>query len=203
MFKPIHLLSFLVLLSAVLILSGCGGTKFQRGSDDPTLDEKAMSRKLDLKDVDLALDKLMKKFESHPFMGRVKQSVAAGGERPGISVDIILNETDQRIDTNVLLESFRTKIIGFGIYKVVSYDNTMKFKNLLKEQNSDWYNGATVPNAGNLCGFRYIIGGKLLGGTERTSDEARTQYRLVLMALDIETGVIEWQETTDITKFQS
>lgn len=190
--------SIAILMIAVLCLMACGTTT-KRGSDDPSVVNKAMSRKLDLVDVDQALDKLMTEFQESAYMKEIK----AGSARPGMAVDIIVNETDQAsISTDRLLQSFETKIVNMGAFKVVAKENLNKFKDLLKEQNSDWYDGATVPNAGNMFGFRYIIGGKLFGETERGSDEARTQYRLVLRAMDVETGVIEWQGNADVTKYQ-
>jgi uncharacterized protein (TIGR02722 family) len=188
-----------VLAVAAMVFAGCaGGVK--RGSDDPSLDDKAMSRKLDLKDVDLALGELMAEFDDSGFYKIIQRE----GGRPGIAVDMIVNETDQHgINTTRLLQSFETKIVNLGIFAVVSKENLAKFKQALAEQNSDWYNGATVPNAGNLYGFKYIIGGKLFGETERLSGEARTQYRLVLRAMNVETGIIEWQGNADVTKFQS
>jgi uncharacterized protein (TIGR02722 family) len=187
-----------ILTVAVLCLVACGTTT-KRGSDDPSVVNKAMSRKLDLVDVDDTLAKLMTEFEQSAFLKEVK----ADSARPGMAVDIIVNETDQAsISTDRLLQSFETKVVNMGAFKVVSKENLNKFKDLLKEQNSDWYDGATVPNAGNMFGFKYIIGGKLFGETERGSDEARTQYRLVLRAMDVETGVIEWQGNADVTKYQ-
>ena len=187
-----------ILILVIALCAGCqGGIK--RGSDDPSVNEKAMSRKLDLKDVDLALGNLMKEFQSSAFVGEVKRD----GTRPGIAVDMIVNETDQHgISMDRLLQTFETQVVNLGAFKVVSYENTERFKKQLLEQNSDWYNGATVPNAGNLFGFYYIIGGKLFGETEKYKDEARTQYRMVLRAMNVETGVIEWQGQADVTKFQ-
>jgi len=182
-----------------LLLAGCaGGVK--RGSDDPSLDDLAMSRKLDLKDVDLSLGKLMTEFQNSGFI----QYVRRDNVRPGIAVDEIVNETDQHgINTGRLLQTFETQVVNLGAFSVVSKENLAKFKQALTEQQSDWYNGATVPNAGNLYGFKYIIGGKLFGETEKLDGEARTQYRLVLRAMNVETGVIEWQGNADVTKFQN
>ena len=189
---------FLALTSVLLVLFVSCSSGVKRGSDDPSVNEKAMSRRLDLKDVDHALGTLMKEFEQSPFLGEVKRK----GDRPTIAVDMIVNETDQHISTERLLQSFETLVVNLGSFKVVSHENVDKFKKYMLEQNSEWYNGATVPNAGNLFGFRYIIGGKIFGETERLSGEARTQYRLVLRAMNLETGVIEWQGQADITKFQ-
>ncbi|MBU0755593.1 MAG: penicillin-binding protein activator LpoB [Planctomycetes bacterium] len=199
MFVQKNRCSLFVLFALVCLFAGCGTTT-KRGSDDASLNDLALSRKLDLKDVDIALAKLMKEFEASRFVGDAKKS----GERPGLAVDIIVNETDQHgINTDRLLESFNTKIVNMGTFSVVSMANLEKFKKLLLEQNTDWYDGATVPNAGNLYGFRFIIGGKLFGETEYGSGEARTQYRLVLKAMNVENGVIEWQSTADVTKYQS
>lgn len=198
MFIHKHHCSLFLLLTLALLLAGCG-TTVKRGSDDASLNDLALSRKLDLKDVDIALGKLMKNFEASRFVKDAQQS----GGRPGLAVDMIVNETDQHgISTDRLLESFNTKIINMGTFSVVSMANLEKFKKLLLEQNSDWYDGATVPNAGNLYGFKFIIGGKLFGETEYGSGEARTQYRLVLKAMNVENGVIEWQATEDVTKYQ-
>lgn len=194
-----HCIPLVTLLILVIFAAGCGST-VKRGSDDASLDDLALSRKLDLKDVDLALNKLMKEFKGSPFMAEVKK----GGDRPGIAVDIIVNETDQHgISTSRLLESFETQIVNMGTFKVVSKENLAKFKKILLEQQTDWYDGATVPEAGKRFGFQIIIGGKLFGETERGDGEARTQYRLILRAMNVETGVIEWQGQTDVTKHQS
>lgn len=190
-------LTLIALLVLAFLAVGCGST-VKRGSDDASLNDVALSRKLDLKDVDIAIDKLMGEFMNSGFLGAVKR----GGTRPGIAIDVIVNETDQHLSTDRLLESFNTKIVNMGHFTVVSMNNLNKFKDMLKEQGTDWFDGATVPNAGNLCGFRYIIGGKLFGETERGDGDARTQYRLILKAMDVERGVIEWQGSADVTKYQ-
>ncbi len=188
----------LLLIRICGLLAGGCASGVKRGSDDPSVVDKAMSRKLDLKDVDQALGKLMAEFESKGFVAEVKRD----GNRPGIAVDIITNETDQHISTERLLQSFETEVVNMGCFKVVSHQNTEKFKKYMIEQNSDWYDGATVPNAGNLFGFHYIIGGKIFGETEKLDGDARTQYRLILKAMNLQTGVIEWQGQADITKYQ-
>ncbi|MFH2002334.1 MAG: hypothetical protein ABIK28_21865 [Planctomycetota bacterium] len=185
-----------LLIVLIIGVSACSGVR--RGSDDASLDEMAMSRKLDLKDVDLTLKKMMDEFRNSGFLQRVQQS----GARPGLALDLILNETDQHISTDRLLESFQGMIVDIGAFKVVSPESVAKLKATMLEQNTDWYNGGTVSNAGSLFGFRYIIGGKLFGETERLSGDARTQYRLVLKCVDVETSEILWQKTADVTKYQ-
>ena len=190
-------ISALLVLGLGLTTSGCR-TGITRGSDDPRVNDVAMSRKLDLKDVDIALHTMLENLDQ-TWAAKVR----ATGEEPGLAVMEIRNETDQYgLDTTNLRESFEEQILNMGAFAIVAADAVNKLKSSMMEQNTDWYAGGTVPEAGNLLGFRYIIGGVLKGETERTAGAARTQYRLYLKAVDIETGRLLWKKSADITKAQ-
>lgn len=193
-------LGLALLLTPVALAPSCGGTRVVRGSDDASVDERAISRRLDLKDVDLALQELMTHFEGSPFV----EDMRGAEERPGLAVMEILNETDQYgIDTTNLRETFEELVLETGCFALVSATEVDRLKRYMSDQASDWYAGGTVPDAGNLFGFRYVIGGTLKGETERGGGAARTQYRLHLKAVDVESGRLLWKKSADITKYQS
>ena len=149
-----------------------------------------------LSDVDAAVEQLMDRLESSSLLTEVR----ASGTRPGIAIDLITNETDQRVSTERILQTFETRVVNMRTFEVVSYQNAERFKKALAEQQLDWFDQQTVPEAGKLFGFRYIIGGKLFGETERTGRSSRTEYRLILKVMDVERGVIEWSGDFDIYK---
>ena len=162
-----------------------------------------MSGTLDLEDVDRALDELMKNFVASSFVDKIKANESeAAMERPALAVDKIVNETNKHnINPERLLLSFETRLMNLNMFNVVeSQKGRAKIKSLLKEQDTFDYNEDTIPEAGNLLGFKYVIGGKLFGHTERTGSEIRHQYRLILTVVDIETGLKEWQDDVDVTK---
>ncbi|MFT4543325.1 MAG: PBP1b-binding outer membrane lipoprotein LpoB [Planctomycetota bacterium] len=154
------------------------------------------SYRINLADVDDAVEKLMDEFETSAFLKEVR----ATDTRPGIAVDLLTNETDQRVNTDRILQTFESRVLDLRAFEVVSYENAARFKQALADQAMDWFDAASIPEAGNLYGFRYIIGGKLFGETERQGRSSTTEYRLVLKVLDVERGVVEWSETFDIRK---
>ncbi|MFT5286930.1 MAG: PBP1b-binding outer membrane lipoprotein LpoB [Planctomycetota bacterium] len=191
-------ISALLVLGLGVTTAGCGST-ITRGSDDARVNDAALSRKLDLKDVDISLRTMLANLDES-----WAQRIRATGERPGLAIMEINNETDQYgLDTTNLRESFQEQILNMGTFKIIAAAGVDKLKSSMMEQHTDWYNGGTVPQAGNLLGFNYIIGGVLKGETERMSGTARTQYRLYLKAVNIETGEILWIKSADITKSQS
>ena len=200
--KPNLAVSVLMPLVLCTSLASCqllGPKKVVRGTDDSTVDDVALSRKLDLKDVDIALQKLLKQLDESTWAAKIR----ASGEEPGLAVMPIRNETDiYGLDTTNLRETFEELVLDMGCFSIVAAGEVDKFKGYMTEQQSDWYNGATIPEAGNLFGFTYVIGGLLKGETERNRSAARTQYRLYLQAIDISTGVKKWKKAASVTKFQ-
>ena len=74
-----------------------------------------------LADVDAAVDKLMDKLEGSELLTEIR----ATGTRPGIAVDLLTNETDQRVSTERILQSFETRVVNMRTFEVVSYKKTL------------------------------------------------------------------------------
>ena len=81
-------MSRLACLTLALSVSvACGGPSYQRGTDDPSLDEAAMSTGLDRADLEHAMDKWLAAFNASGFVSHLPS-----GPRT-ISVLDISNET--------------------------------------------------------------------------------------------------------------
>ena len=53
---------------------------------------------------------------------------------------------------------------------------------------------------GKRLGAKYFLTGKVYDSAERVEDERRVQYFLFMKVVEIENGVIRWQNEANLTK---
>lgn len=185
-------------LVALLLLSlvcACGPT-FERASDDPSIDEPAMSTKLDRADLELALQQWYEEFDASAFVG------ADDGSLRTISVLEVENRTSEHISSGLaaLIQSVETRLVNSGDFAVVGNDELVKEAIAQQHQDNDLIDPATMAAVGKRLGVQYFVSGLVGDTTEKTDDTRRVQYYLFLKVTEVETLRIVFQSQIDITK---
>lgn len=182
-----------------LVLLACGGDPaFVRGDEHPELDEYAMSTGLDKRD----LEKLFKANSKSLLESGVVKRWAKAEKPPTLAIFPVTNETSEHIDSQLqaLLSKFETDLINSGNATVISYERQRGLVEELKKQQSAAFNPAEAAKLGRQLGAKFFVTGKVYDSAEKSGDERRVQYFLFMQVVEIETGVIRWQNEANLTK---
>ncbi len=184
-----------------LLAAACGGPAFVRDTDNPEVDEYAMSTGLDKKD----LERLFKENEKSLLEGaamRRWRDLSKDGKEATVAVFPVINETSEHIDSQLdaLLSKFETNLVNSGTVTVISYERQRALVDEIAKQQSAAFDPDQVARLGKQIGAQYFLTGKVHDSAERTGEERRTQYFLFMQVIDVETGAIRWQNEANLTK---
>jgi len=185
------------LLIVVLALAACGPT-YVRGSEEPKLDEYAMSTGLDKKDLEKLLDENMKSLTASAVVAEWKTQ----SPPPIVAIFPINNETSEHIsnELDALLSDIETRMVNGGIAQVVSREKQDQLIQEVRKQQGGAFDQGQAASYGRQLGAKFFVTGKVYSTSERTEDEKRVQYYLFMQVIDVETGLVRWQNKAAITK---
>lgn len=170
------------------------------GTENPNLDQGAMSTTLDRVDINYLVDENLKSMFASPWWSRDVQGGV--GEVPIVAIWPIKNDTTMHLDDqmNTLLAQIETQMVNSGAVNVVSRERQAEMVREAQLQNSDIYDPATAARLGAQIGAKYYITGKLMSNEERFDGERRVQYSLFLQVLEVETSFVKFQHTSERSK---
>jgi len=188
---------FINLLVVVMLvfLVGCGpeAKRGGPGTDNPDMDEAAMSLKLDRADLDYMVRLNIRALEESRFwIGEV----SLVEPQPLMSIWPIMNSTSQHIDDQLdeLLSSIETFLVNSGRVGVVSRERQFELIDELQIRQSEFFDPATAGRIGKMLGAKYFMTGKISSVDERLKDTKRAQYSLFMQVIEVETGLIKFQK---------
>ena len=191
----------LVLIAALVTLAGCGpkAVRGGAGTDNPQLDELALSVKLDRADIEYLVSQNIKALSSSALWNN---TIERADTPPVVAIWSIQNATSQHIEDqmNALLSSIETYLVNSGDVRVVSRERQQKLVNELRLRQSDIYDPQTVGKFGRQLGAQYFVTGKISSVEERLQKTRRVQYSLMLQVLEVETGLIIFQNEASRSK---
>lgn len=189
------MLRFLLASLVIITVIGCDPT-FQRGTDDSSIDQAAMSTRLDRVDLEKALDDWYGQFGSSKFLDQ------SGDGSKTLAVLRIDNDTSEHISSalTTLISSVETRIVNDGDFRVVTNDQIAKNAIAAEMQRIDEVDQSTMADLGMQLGVQYFISGRVGDSAEKTADARRVQYFLFLRVTEVQTGRVMFQSQIDITK---
>ncbi len=184
----------LTLIMVAGILTGCG-TRAVRGgpgTDNPQLDKPAMSVILDRADIEYLVSENTKALKSSALWNK---TIMRALTPPTVAIWPIQNATSQHIDDQLaaILSSIETFFVNSVEVRMVSRENQAELVQELKLRQPDIYDPATIGKLGRQLGAQYFVTGKVSSVEERLRRTRRVQYSLVLQVLEVETGLIVFQ----------
>ena len=186
---------------ALAFIAGCSTTVVRggEGTDNPDLDRAAMSVQLDREDINYLVADYLEKLEASRFW---QSEVRVAGTRPLVAIWPIQNATSQHIDDQLLtlLSSIETALVNTGDVRVVDRSTQDALVRELQIQQTAAYDPATARTLGKQLGVQYFFTGKITSIDERLDKTRRIQYSLFLQVLEIETGLIEFQNEVTRSK---
>jgi PBP1b-binding outer membrane lipoprotein LpoB len=188
---------------AALVAAGSGcGPKAVRGgpgTKNRALDEPAMSIGLDRDDLEYLASTNVDAFRKSALW---KETVETAPMPPLVSLWPIQNATTQHIDDQIaaLLSSVETYLVNSRQVGVVSRERQQELVRELHLRQSDIYDPQTAGKLGRQLGARYFVTGKITCVDERLKKTHRVQYSLILQVIEVETGLIRFQNEATRSK---
>jgi len=186
---------------ALAFIAGCSTTVVRggEGTDNPDLDRAAMSVQLDREDINYLVADYLEKLEASRFW---QSEIRVAGSRPLVAIWPIQNATSEHIDDQLLtlLSSIETALVNTGDVQVVDRSTQDALVRELQIQQTAAYDPATARTLGKQLGVQYFFTGKITSIDERLKKTRRIQYSLFLQVLEIETGLIEFQNEVTRSK---
>ncbi|HVM95342.1 MAG TPA: CsgG/HfaB family protein [Candidatus Acidoferrales bacterium] len=180
--------------------AGCAAraTRGGEGTSNPDLDRAAMSTTLDRDDITYLVDDYLKKLETSAFWQRVKDAP----KPPVVAIWPIQNSTTQHLDDQMLtlLSSIETSLINTGRLRVVDRSSQESLAREIGVQHGAAYDPSTAQRMGRQLGAQYFFTGKITSVDERLNKTRRVQYTLFLQVIEIETGLIQFQNEVSRSK---
>lgn len=188
------------LLTLLLGTAACGPTAVRGGpgTDNPELDERALSTGLDRRDLqDMARENLTRLFGSTAW-ARWKNAP----EPPVIAIWPVKNDTSEHLDSEMLtlLSDIETEMLSSGVVSIVSRERQHELVEEVNVQQGNAFDPATRAQISRQVGAKYYVTGKLQAVDERMADTRRVQYTLFLQVLEVETGLTLFQAKSERTK---
>ncbi|MGM0577607.1 MAG: CsgG/HfaB family protein [Myxococcota bacterium] len=181
------------LMAAALALAACprayrGGP----GTDRPGMDEDAMSVRLDRTDVDYLAEETEKELFSSRFW---KAQVQQRADQPVFAIWPMANQTSQHIgdQLDTLLSKFQTELVRSGEVRVVAREQQADLAREIEWQQDEMFDPRESARIGRQLGADYLITGKMMSADERLRKERRVQYSLFVQVIEVETGLIVFQ----------
>jgi TolB-like protein len=195
-----------VLLSSALCLLlavgsfGCAPRAMRggEGTANPDLDAPALSVTLDREDINYLVADYLARLEPSPFW----QKVEAASRPPLVAIWPIMNATSQHIDDQMLtlLSSVETALVNTGDVRVVARSSQEDLAREIGMQHGPAFDPSSARALGRQLGAQYYFTGKVTSVDEKLSKLRRVQYTLFLQVVEVETGLILFQNEVTRSK---
>lgn len=169
------------------------------GTENPDLDRAAMSTTLDRDDITFMVADYLERLEASRFW---QQEIIGTARQPVVAIWPIQNATSQHLDDQMLtlLSSIETALVNTGQVSVVDRSRQAELAREIGIQQGAAYDPASAQRLGRQLGAKYFFTGKITSVDEKLSNLRRVQYSLFLQVLEIETGLIKFQNEVTRTK---
>ncbi len=116
-----------------------------------------------------------------------------GGEKPVMILARALeNNTDEHIDTRMILDKVRTALIKDGVAQFVDDQAFDMALDQLNMQATDLYDDRKAAQLGRFVGAHYIMRGSIGNIRKMDGRETRNYFLITMTIVDIETLLITW-----------
>lgn len=131
-----------------------------------------------------------------PVVGTLSQN-----SRPVIFIERLKNKTSEHIDTESITDSISTKLLRSGKFRFVDMGRVEAAREQLKFQHDG---GMVDPSKalqfGRQVGAQYMLYGNLSSIVKSNQDKSDVYYKFTLRLMDLESGLVDWADETEIRK---
>ena len=131
-----------------------------------------------------------------PVVGTLTQN-----KRPIMFVERIKNKTSEHIDTESITDSISTKLLRSGKFRFVDMGRVEAAREQIKfQQEGGMVDTSKALQFGKQIGAEYMLYGNLSSIVKSNKDKSDVYYKFTLRLMDLESGLVEWADETEIRK---
>ena len=121
--------------------------------------------------------------------------------RPILFVESIKNKTSEHIDTESITDSISTKLLRSGKFRFVDMGRVNAAREQMDfQQNSGMVDASKAVAFGQQVGAQYMLYGNLASIVKSNKDKSDVYYKFTLRLMDLQSGLVEWADETEIRK---
>ena len=182
------------------VLAACGGTRVVDTNDAKEVASMQQVMELEYRDWTKTAENMTESMLKSGALKTVK--------KPVIAIGNIVNDTQQRFDTDILTKKIRTTLMKSGTVQVAtnfSGEDTTTEKMRSMRANAE-YDQETIAKTGTLVAPNMSLSGKMLQRNLKldsgwfSSVDTRVEYYLQLTLTDLKTGLSVWEDEQPIIK---
>ena len=190
----------LIPVALCLALTACGGTRVVDLNDEQEVSSMQHVMELEYRDWTNTAEKMTESM--------ISSSALKAESKPVIAIGNIVNDTTQRIDSDMLTKKIRTTLLKSGKAQIAtnfSGEDTTSDK-VRTKRTDDEYNQSTIAQKGTLIAPNMSLSGKMLQKNLKlesgwfSSVDTRVEYYLQLTLTDLKTGLSVWEDEQPIIK---
>lgn len=168
------------------------------GTENPNLDNAAMSTGLDRSDLSDLMGKNLAELRAAPLW----ENWSKAPSPPVVAIWPIKNDTSEHLDDQMLtlLSDIETELVNSGVVAVVSRERQAELMAEANMQQGADFNQAMAATIGRQIGAQYFVTGKLQAVDERMNKERRVQYTLFMQVLEVENSLVRFQTKSERSK---
>lgn len=197
----IRRLPILALLLLVAVALGCAPRAMRGGdgTENPSMDNPAMSTGLDRSDIEYLVDQNLSGLYESKFWNN---EVLPSARQPIMAIWPIQNATTEHLEDQMatLLSSLETSLVNSGEVQVVAKERQAALAQEIGIQQGAIFNQAEAARLGKQIGAKYFVTGKLMAVDERLQKTRRVQYSLFIQIIEVETGLLKFQNESARSK---
>ena len=169
------------------------------GTDNPNMDQPAMSTSLDREDINYLVSQNLDALFASPFW---KNEIGNSRRQPIVAIWPIENATSEHLDDQMLtlLSSMETSLLNSGKVQVVAKSRQQALADEIGIQQGAIYDQATAARLGRQLGAAYFVTGKVTAVDERMKKTRRLQYSLFVQVIELQTGLVKFQQESTRSK---
>ena len=135
----------------------------------------------------------------------LNSKVVTSGLGPIITVQEVNNKTSEYIDTRMITDSIRTQLSQSSVVRFVVDEVAMQeaISEIERQQKSEYYDQDTATEKGRMVGAAYRLTGNIASIVKQNSDTKDVYYKINLQLWNVQNGLLEWSEETEIRKSRS
>lgn len=186
--------AILSLIFTLVITTGCTNKSVVRYGDAQEVETTDIS--FGSTDLQKVAGDMTDSLLSSPVVG-----ILTKDSRPIMFVESIKNKTSEHIDTESITDSISTKLLRSGKFRFVDMGRVAAARKQLDyQQNSGMVDPNKAMQFGKQVGAQYMLYGNLASIVKSNQDQSDVYYKFTLRLMDLESGLVEWADETEIRK---
>jgi len=179
---------------AITMVAGCAQKSFVRYGDATAVETTDIN--FGSTDLQKVAGEMTDSLLLSPVVGTLTQN-----KRPVMFVERIKNKTSEHIDTESITDSISTKLLRSGKFRFVDMSRVEAAREQIKfQQDGGMVDSNKSVQFGKQIGAEYMLYGNLSSIVKSNKDKSDVYYKFTMRLMDLESGIVEWADETEIRK---